>query len=125
AVLNFDLGQAGVVEHFGEFTHEASVEPLRLRRSLRLSHGLRGLLGILGLRFSAHAFEPSFANKAAASIASKYDVAPKPAMTPFAAWPTNETCRNSSRVAGLERWVSITGIAIALIASCSATEVWV
>src|SRR5262249_10292031 len=78
AVLNLDLGQSSIVEHFGEFAHECGVEAGRL-------------LVMWGSRFPAHALLPSSAARAAASTASKYEVAPKPAITPFAALDTNET----------------------------------
>ena len=78
AVLNFDFAQAAIRKDRGQFAHKIGVD----RLSLLLAHCLR---------FPAHAPLLSFANKAAASMASRYEVAPKPAITPFAALPTNET----------------------------------
>ncbi len=95
AIFNLDFREAGIVENLRQLAHQFRINTARrnfarLRRTF-LRHAGRGRLHNSSGPFLTHSLLPSFASKAAASMASKYDVAPNPAITPFAAWPTNET----------------------------------
>ena len=79
AVLNLDFAQPGLVEQFGELADECGID---------LHPARAGGLGHLNSFYRPQPTGAVCQSLAAASSASRYDRAPKPAMVPFAPMPT-------------------------------------